>query len=364
MASGLEGVVVARTVLSAVDGERGRLIVRGRPIQELATGADFEETAAFLWNGLSGKSESARGVRLALGEARNLAFDILEPVLPEAARLLPIDALRFCLARLEAGTETGGVAFLAPHYLVTGAIPVVLAGIHRLGQGLAPLPPDPGLGQVADFLRMMRGTPAAPEVEEALTTYLVTVAEHGMNASTFAARVVASTQAGMVAAVVGAICALKGPLHGGAPGPVLDMLDAIATADRTRPWVAAELAAGRRIMGFGHRIYRVRDPRADVLQAAVARLGRTGLGRLEFAQAVETEIQSALAAHKPDRPLPTNVEFYTALLLEAVGLPRDMFTAAFAMGRVLGWTAHIFEQASSGRLMRPQSEYVGPAAYR
>lgn len=354
MASGLEGVVVARTVLSEVDGERGRLIVRGRPIQDLAAEPDFEEVAAFLWDGLSGRAERAEDVRRALGEARVLAHEVLAPVLPEASRLPPIDALRFGLARLPDD------AVVPAHYLVTGAVPVILAGIGRLRQGLAPLSPDASIGQVADFLRMFRGAPAGEEIEQALATYLVTVAEHGMNASTFAARVVASTQAGMVASVVGAVCALKGPLHGGAPGPVLDMLDAIGSPGRIRTWVMAELAAGRRIMGFGHRIYRVRDPRADVLQAAVGRLEQAGLGRLAFAQAVESQVLFVLAEHKPDRPLPTNVEFYTALLLEAVGLPRDMFTAAFAMGRMLGWTAHVFEQAASGRLIRPQSEYVGP----
>ncbi len=353
-ASGLEGVVAARTVLSDVDGERGRLIVRGRTIHDLAATMDFEGMAAFLWEGLWDGPETAQGVAAGQGEARRTAFARLEPVLAQAAGLPAIDALRFGLAGLRDDEA------VPPHFLVTGAAPVVLAGVHRLRQGLPAVSPDPALGQVADFLRMLRGFRATAEEEKALTTYLVTVAEHGMNASTFAARVIASTQAGMVSAVVGAVCALKGPLHGGAPGPVLDMLDAIGSADRIRPWVEGELAAGRRIMGFGHRIYRVRDPRADVLQSAVTRLERAGHGRLAFAQQAEKEITAMLAAHKPDRPLPTNVEFYTALLLEAIGIPRDMFTAVFAMGRVLGWTAHVFEQAASGRLIRPQSEYVGP----
>jgi citrate synthase len=181
-----------------------------------------------------------------------------------------------------------------------------------------------------------------------------------MNASTFTARVIASTRAGVVASVVGALCALKGPLHGGAPGPVLDMLDGIGAAENIGPWLQRALAEGDRLMGFGHRIYRVRDPRADVLKGVVARLRTGGDARLAFAEQVEREALAALAAHKPDRKLDTNVEFYTALLLEALGLPREAFTAVFAMGRVAGWTAHVYEQLKEGRLMRPQSVYVGP----
>jgi citrate synthase len=200
---------------------------------------------------------------------------------------------------------------------------------------------------------------ADPAKAAALDAYLATVAEHGMNASTFTARVIASTRAGVVAAVVGALCALKGPLHGGAPGPVLDMLDAIGTPEDIQPWLQQALAEGDRLMGFGHRIYRVRDPRADVLKGVVARLRSGGDARLAFAERVEREALAALAAHKPDRKLDTNVEFYTALLLEALGLPREAFTAVFAMGRVAGWTAHVHEQLREGRLMRPQSVYVG-----
>jgi citrate synthase len=207
---------------------------------------------------------------------------------------------------------------------------------------------------------MLRGAEPTAAEAAALDAYLVTVAEHGMNASTFTARVIASTRSDVVSAVVGALGALKGPLHGGAPGPVLDMLDAIGTPENIDAWLSAELASGRRLMGFGHRIYHVRDPRADVLKGVVSRLKRAGAGRIAFAEAVEQGAIAAPARHKPDRPLQTNVEFYTALLLEAVGLDRELFTAVFAMGRVAGWTAHVFEQQQSGRLLRPQSEYVGP----
>jgi citrate synthase len=190
----------------------------------------------------------------------------------------------------------------------------------------------------------------------------VTVIDHGMNASTFAARVVASTGSDLVSAIVAGIGALKGPLHGGAPGPVLDMLDAIGAPERAEAWVAAELAAGRRIMGMGHRIYRVRDPRAAVLEGAISRLEKEGSAapRLRLGRAVEEVAERQLAARHPDRALKANVEFYTAVLLDAVGLDRRLFTATFAVARSAGWCAHVAEQRASGRLIRPASRYIGP----
>ncbi|HEY9217437.1 MAG TPA: citrate synthase, partial [Phenylobacterium sp.] len=196
-----------------------------------------------------------------------------------------------------------------------------------------------------------------------LDTYLVTVCDHGLNASTFAARVIASTRAGLGSAVLGGISALKGPLHGGAPGPVIEMLDGIGTPENARAWIEAALDRGDRLMGFGHRIYKVRDPRADALKGAVRRLiGQSNYapGRLEFAEAVEAAALAILKERKPDRSLDTNVEFYTALMLEALAFPPSAFTCVFAMGRVAGWLAHAREQLAGGRLIRPQSVYVGP----
>jgi citrate synthase len=207
---------------------------------------------------------------------------------------------------------------------------------------------------------MSRDAAPAPAVA-ALEAYLVTVIDHGMNASTFTARVVASTAADLISAVGAALGALKGPLHGGAPGPVLDMLDAIATPANAHAWLEAELAAGRRIMGMGHRIYRVRDPRAAVLEDALRRLAAaTGSStRLALARAVEDAAARILRERRPDRPLCANVEFYTAVLLDAVGLPRAQFSPTFAVGRVAGWAAHVIEQRAVGRLIRPASRYVG-----
>jgi citrate synthase len=352
MPSGLDDVVAAETLLSHVDGTAGRLIIRGFDLQELAGRRSFESVLALLWEGFLQTPIDEAGIRLALGEARLAAFAIAEPLLPATQNLSAVEALRFLLAALP------DAAKIPHHVLAVAAVPVFAAAIARHRRGDAPMAPDAGLGQAEDFLRMMRGRSVSPAHARALETYLVTVADHGLNASTFAARVIASTQAGLISAAVGALCALKGPLHGGAPGPVLDMLDAIAAKGDIRSWLADALAKGERLMGFGHRIYRVRDPRADVLKG-VARDLRDDKNRIKFAEAVEAEALALLAERKPGRPLKTNVEFYTALVLEALDLPRDSFTNAFAVGRVAGWTAHILEQETSGRLIRPQSRYLG-----
>jgi citrate synthase len=213
---------------------------------------------------------------------------------------------------------------------------------------------------------MITGTIPDSSWVQALTCYWISVSDHGLNASTFAARVIASTRSDLRSAVLGALGALKGPLHGGAPGPVLDMLDAIGSSERARPWLEAELAAGQRLMGFGHRIYRVRDPRADVLRQALQAWQNNDANhnntRLALARSVESTALEILAAHKPERKLETNVEFYTALLLESLGFEREVFTPLFALGRLVGWTAHISEQNLYGRLIRPQSRYIGPPA--
>lgn len=359
MTSGLEGVVVAETILSRIDGEAGRLIVRGRPVEELADETTFEGVAAFLWQGLAGgEHEDEESLRQAFARARSLAYAKVPELAPLWQGLPPVAALRLGLAALP--PDGGG---LPPHHLAAGAVPLLVAAHHRARSGEEPMPPDPSLRAAADLLRMLGDAPAAAEASAALDAYLVTVAEHGMNASTFTARVVASTGAGDIPAVVAALSALEGPLHGGAPGPVLDMLDAVATVggpEAAKGWIEEELAAGRRLMGFGHRVYRARDPRAVVLRDRVARLRGTGAGRLDLADRVEREALAALARHKPDRPLHTNVEFYTAILLDALEIPRDLFTPIFATGRVAGWLAHAFEQRRTGRLIRPAATYVGP----
>ncbi|XXY47056.1 citrate synthase [Sorangium sp. So ce269] len=365
LASGLEGVVVAETRLSEVDGERGKLTLAGHDVEELAGdgGATFEDVCGLLWGGALPAAAEREAIRGAIAEGRARAFALLGRLGDALQAGDGMDALRAAVAHL--GSD-------APPAAIAGAVATFAAAWSRRRAGEAPVAPDPALRLSADYLRMVRG--AAPSEAEAreLDTYLVTVSDHGMNASTFAARVVTSTGSDAISAVVAAIGALKGPLHGGAPGPVLDMLDAIgaATGEGGAPpagsaerWIQAELGAGRRIMGMGHRIYRVRDPRAAVLERAIERLGRTSGGargaRLALARAVERAAEAALRARHPDRPLRANVEFYTAVLLDALGLPRTLFSPTFAVGRVAGWCAHIDEQRRAGRLIRPSSRYIG-----
>lgn len=354
--SGLEGVVVADTRLSEVDGERGRLVVAGHDIERLTGAVTFEDVAALLWTGALPTTGAREDLRAALADGRARAFARL-PALGDALELADgMDALRAATAHLSADAGFGDPARL------TGALAVFAAGWSRRRSGAAPVAPDPSLSHAADYLRMLTGAAPDPARAAGLDAYLVTVADHGMNASTFAARVVTSTGSDLVSAIVAAIGALKGPLHGGAPGPVLDMLDAIGTPAAAAPWIDTELAAGRRIMGMGHRIYRVRDPRAAVLERAIAGLEQRGVstGRLALARAVEDAAAGALKLKYPGRSLAANVEFYTAVLLDTLGLDRAAFTPTFAVGRVAGWCAHAAEQRATGRLIRPASTYVGP----
>lgn len=350
--SGLENVVAAETVLSDVDGQAGRLVIRGYELAALA-GQDFETVMHLLWDGLVGDLPPPNELRVRLGRARVEVSAELAALDDGLLGREPFDAVRALVARLPDGTDLDCALRLV-------AAPAVFAqAVARRQGGLDPVPPDPRLGHAADILQMLKGAPPAAAEAAALQAYLVTVVDHGLNASTFAARVTASTGAGLTSAVLAGLSALKGPLHGGAPGPVIAMLDAIAAPERAARWLAAALDRGDRLMGFGHRIYRVRDPRADALKRALKGLGSSG--RLALAEAVEAQALKLLAERKPGRELKTNVEFYTAVLLEALGFAPDAFTCVFAMGRMAGWIAHAREQALSGRLIRPQSRYVGPA---
>jgi citrate synthase len=333
VSSGLEGVCVGESQLSLVDGQAGRLILRGFHLHQLGE-RSYEEMAQILYEeGIPG-----------LGEARVRVTPLVREALPLAAGLTPIEWLRFALDRLpDQNKPADWVA----------ALGVALA-LRRNPQA----EPDAGADHVSDIARM-----AGLKWPDGLRRYWICVAEHGMNASTFTARVVASTRAGQRAALSAALGALQGPLHGGAPGPVLDMLDELGRAPDVDAWFRAKLAAGERLMGFGHRIYRVRDPRAEVLRVACQKISEESkelAERLAFAESMEQRATAALAAHKPGRVLQTNVEYYTALLLEAIGFQRQEFTAVFACGRVLGWLAHIAEQEREGRLIRPEVRYVGP----
>ena len=349
-AYGLDGVIAAETALSHVDGERGELIVAGARIDTLAFAMSFEELAARLWSLADGQPRDLKTTTRQFGQARQRAFARL-PQLLAAARDLPLGAgMRAAIAAL--GPEPD----LPPEVVLSGAMPVITTALLRTQANHPPIPPDTTRSHAADLLYMLGDGAAPPSKVRALQTYLVTVCDHGMNASTFAGRVIASTGADLFMSVTGAYCALTGPLHGGAPEPVLAMLNAIGQAERISPWIEDALSRGERLMGFGHRVYRVRDPRANVLKDAIQGLGEGDLG---FAAQVEAYARAALAKRYPQRPLDTNVEFYTAILLDTLRIPRQAFTALFACARTVGWTAHALEQQRMGRLLRPASRYIG-----
>jgi citrate synthase len=345
---GLEGIVAAQTAISSVDGQKGELVIRGFAVEDLAPHATFEETVA---------------------GSRELERHTLDLLKAAAARSVhPMDALRMACGSLIGN----GVGATAPSdraaaartdaLRLVAAFPVIVAAYHRLSQRLEPVPPRRDLSHAANFLYMLRGSEAPDAFVRALDTYWNTVSDHGLNASTFTARVILSTESDVISAVTGAVGALKGPLHGGAPGPALDLVFEIGSADRAERVLRQKLDRGERLMGFGHRVYRTRDPRAAVLGAAAERLfaGEANRQLYELARAVEACALRLLREHKPDRTLQTNVEFYTALVLHGIEFPTSLFTPAFAAGRVAGWTAHCLEQIASNRLFRPQSTYIGP----
>ena len=363
---GLDGVVAARTRLSHVDGLNGVLIIGGYELKELAGKVSFEEAAYLLWKGSLPNASELQTLRAEMGRSRTLPKTTLD-VIRAAAKAPPIDVLRMASATLSLDLsnpdDISPDADLADAKMLAARFPSIVAAHVRIAKGQEPIPPRGDLSLAANFLYMVHGRDPDPIVARALDTYWVTVIDHGMNASTFTARVIASTRSDMVSAVTGAIGALKGPLHGGAPGPVLDMLVDIGTAENTEPWLKRELAAGRRIMGFGHRVYKVRDPRAEVLSKVADEMAGAKLEdrRLfDLARHVEQTTLRVLEEHKPGRNLKTNVEFYTSLVLQSLGLDPKTFVALFACGRVAGWCAHVIEQHAEDHLIRPQSEYVGP----
>ncbi len=357
---GLEGVIAAETRLSSVDGQKGELIIAGFPLEELAAHATFEETAYLLWYDHLPTAAELEHFRAELAGYRTLpaaTLTLLEQV--AQARRPAMDALRIAAGAMDMDVhelDDHGLARLA-----LARIPTIVAAYWRLRHGQAPVAPDPELGHAANYLYMLEGARPTPAKVRGLETYLNTVSDHGLNASTFAARVIIATQSDLVSALVGAIGALKGPLHGGAPGPALDMVFEIGEVSRAEPYLREKLERGERLMGFGHRVYKVRDPRAEVLARAAEVMYRDGgdMALYNLAREVEKIAVALLAEYKPGRNLQTNVEFYTALLLHGLGLGTDLFTPTFAVGRTAGWIAHCLEQRATGRLIRPDSRYIG-----
>ncbi len=361
--AGLEGVVAAETRLSGVDGQAGELVIAGFAVEELAPQATFEEVVFLLWEDALPDAVQLSEFRQAFGRQRTLPQITLEVLKAAAAAKAPaMDALRMAAGTLSLDAEqTRNAGWDNEAVRLTAAFPIIVAAYWRLLNDRLPIAPRADLSHAANYLYMLNGEEPTSAQTRALDTYLNTVVDHGLNASTFAARVIIATQSDLVSAIVGAVGALKGPLHGGAPGPALEMVFEIGREEAAEAYLREKLERGERLMGFGHRIYKVRDPRADVLARAAEQLFRTDGDRALYALALHVE-QTALRLleeYKPGRHLQTNVEFYTALLLHGLDLPTELFTPTFALGRVAGWIAHCFEQQRLHRIIRPQSVYVG-----
>jgi citrate synthase len=362
---GLAGVIVADTAVSDVRGAEGFYQYRDRSAIELAETATFEDAWQLLVTGEEATIASRPDFAARIAAATAGRRDDIDAVVDAVTGATP-DVLAGLAA---AWPLLGATCGIRPLYdlddrerlndaiALAAVTPVVIGSLWRRGRGEAQLRPLPGRGVVANYLHQVTGRVPDDAAESALTAYLVAVMDHGFNASTFTARVIASTGADVAACLVGALGALTGPLHGGAPSRALDGLDAVGEADRVDPWIRGELAAGRRLMGFGHAVYRTADPRAELLKRVALRRGGE---RVELALRFQETAERLLVEAKPGRELHANVEFWAALVMEQCGLPRSMFTPTFAVARTVGWTAHVLEQARDPKIIRPSARYVGP----
>lgn len=362
--SGLEGIVVARTRLSHIDGEAGRLAYGGYSIEDLAEHATFEEVAHLLWHGeLPGRAE-LDALRAQIGDALSLAGPVLQVVRSAPEKAHPMAVLRTAVSAL--GTldpdaeDMAEAANLRKAVRLTAQLPVITAAIDRTRTGREPVQPRPEDGIAANFLRMLTGEDPDPDRARVLDVALILHAEHGMNASTFSARVTIATLSDLYSAVTSAIGTLKGPLHGGANQRVMGMLQEIGEPDRAESWIQDALGRNQKIMGFGHRVYRALDPRAPILRDLARGLARDDESKWlrisdRIVEVMETEMQ------KRDKKIYPNVDFFSASVYRTLGIPMDLFTNVFACARVAGWTAHAMEQLADNRLIRPRAEYAGPA---
>jgi citrate synthase len=366
---GLEGVAVAETTVGDVRGEEGFFHYRGYDATELARRCSFEQVWHLLVDGELPDANQLRAFRARTVLDRALPGGVAE-VLERLAALpgyTPLGALRSAVSVAAAALDEQPTLDLSPERVRADAIrlasltPVLLMHMYRLRQGKEPVPPSPELDYASNYLYMLTGDAPDLAAARALEAYLVLTMDHGFNSSTFTSRVITSTGSDMGSALTGAIGALAGPLHGGAPSRALAMLDAIGTPDRAEAYIRREIEAGNRLMGFGHRVYKTDDPRSLLLREVATELGGP---QVEFARHVEETALRVLHELKPGRRLYTNVEFYAGVVMNSVGVPRDMFTPTFACSRTVGWTAAIIEQAANNRLIRPSALYVGPHAPR
>ncbi|WP_442602961.1 citrate synthase [Paenibacillus sp. KN14-4R] len=357
MVTGLAGVVAADTAISLVDGEKGHLVYRGHWASDLAINKTFEEVAYLLLNGHLPNESELHAFDQALKAERQLPeyTKTIIDSLPQDMDMMSV--MRTVISSL----GTSDYSF-EPTYdqalRMIGIMPTIIAYRYHSKQGTDFVEPDLALGHVANYLYMLKGEEPVHAHVRALSAYFVLTMEHGMNASTFAARTILSTQSEIVSAITGAIGAMKGPLHGGAPSEVIAMLGEIGTVENAEPWIRGVLENGGRLMGFGHRVYKTKDPRAEALREVTKQLEGEDPW-LDFAIEVEEIAIGLLDEYKPGRKLYTNVEFYAAAVLRAVNMPEDLYTPTFTASRVVGWSAHVLEQAPINRIFRPQSTYVG-----
>jgi len=363
---GLRNVIVTETGLGDVRGDEGFYHYRQYSAIDLARSKTVEDVWFLLFEGRLPTASERTGFLAELAPLRVLPAEVRD-VLPAIAAagpvFNPLAGLRSALSVLAAARQLPPMwdADLARRkadaMLVCAMTPTILAALYRLREGQEPLEPRADLTAAANWLYLVTGREPETEQARAIEHYLIATIDHGFNASTFTARVIASTGADVVAAVAGAIGAFSGPLHGGAPDRALASLDEIGTPDRIDGWVREKVSAGDRIMGFGHAVYRTEDPRSIMLRDIAVGLGGD---LVDFATTVERRIVEVLAELKPGRNLYANVEFYAGVVMSLCGLPRAMFTPTFAVSRVIGWTAHILEQAADNRLIRPSAHYDGP----
>lgn len=357
-------MVAAETAIGAVDGDRGFFHYGEHDATVLARSRSFEEVWFLVREGRLPTAAELAVFRSRVAGLRRVPpalLGLIEPVArtgaPPLAQLRTVLSAAAPLIGLDPLIDVDDAVRREQALRVAAMTPSIVAALHRVGAGLPIVEPDPSLGHAAGYLHEITGVVPTPVAARAVEQYMILTIDHGFNASTFTARVVASTGADVADAVCAALGALAGPLHGGAPSRALDALDEIGDAERAPEWVRGEVAAGRKIMGFGHAVYRAPDPRSGLLREVAERLGGD---LVDQATAIEAEILVTLAELKPDRPLPSNVEFYAGVVMETAGLPRSMFTPTFAVSRMVGWCAHVVEQAAQAKLIRPSSRYVGP----
>jgi citrate synthase len=354
---GLEGVVAAETAVSEVDGANGRLIYRsGYLIEDLVPVVGYEEVAYLLWNGELPNESELDALREEMASARALDKSARGSLTAVDAGDDAMDILRTVVSA-QGASKTLNKPSLAEAVSLTAVFPTIVGATQRRRLGKDIVEPRRDLGHAANLLWMMTGEEPVAEKVHWLDTYLVLLADHGLNASTFAARVVASTGSDLTSAVVGAIATLKGPAHGGAALAARSMLDKIGSADNAERWLSEAHARHERFSGFGHRVYRTYDPRAKILRE----MAKTAAPEL-YKTAARTEEVALKILHDahPDRPNATNVDFWASVVLTGVGIPKELFTTVFAVSRVAGWTAHVLESMSDLRLIRPASRWVGP----